>query len=149
MDWEKELSQYLTGETYAADAATWYLEHKDFTRKTGYNLLGQYQGTDYKYYVWVGVKAPDGYGITEAKGEVMRIIADNYEYFGLTAVRAYDDNFHPGVLFGTNTGAKIASNKIKALAPTDQPVIDTDTLTIILGIIAGLILIAILIYAFK
>lgn len=81
MDWKEEMAQYLSGEVNKYDADTFYLKHKDFKKKTGYNLLGQYQGTDYKYYVWVGVQTPEGYSSLEASNKVCDIFTSHRSYF--------------------------------------------------------------------
>lgn len=143
--WQKDLSKFLTGEAFVADASTWYLQHKDFSQSTGYNILGQYQGDDPNggYYIWVGVTAPDSYGISEAKGEVLRIVAAHSDYFGLIAVKSYDHNFKSGVLFATSSDPDGKMAKITALAPSAGGGGDDDLTKIIIVAVVAVLLIAI------
>lgn len=103
MDWKQELAQYLTGEVNKYDASTFYLKHKNFNKKTGYNMLGQYQGDDPdgKYYVWVGIQNPEGVDNLEATNNAAVIFSAHSDFFpGVKVKQAYSEGIgRYGIIF--------------------------------------------------
>lgn len=142
MDWKKELAQYITGEVKSYDSATFYLENKDFTQ-TGYNILGQYQGVDYKYYVWVQVFVPEGYSYTEVYQLVAVLISGHSSEFPDVYIK---QPWNGGLLFATDSDPSPFCENIKGLAetaPKPSPVSET-TIKVLICVVVGVLLLALL-----
>lgn len=148
-DWQKELAGYLTGTVTMDDAATFALKHKDFSANTGYNLLGQYQGSDNgaNWYVWVQVAVPKGYSLGETKQITANLFASHIAEFGDAFVKNY---WEDGVLLGVRSNPDAVVEKIKAIKSVEpyEPENDDDDNRLKL-IVIGVIVLLVLVLVFE